>query len=68
MNMTNTAELLPIQESRRPDRFFIARRNGQETLFVLHSDHTICIASTSQPVTALEPAHELLAELSGLAA
>jgi hypothetical protein len=65
--MTNTAELLLTQESRRPDRFFIARHNGQETLFVLHTDHTLCIARTTQPV-AIEAAETVMAELRGLAA
>jgi hypothetical protein len=61
--MTNTN----ATESRGPDRFFIGSIDGQQKLFVLHSDHTICIASTTQPV-ALEAAEPLLAELRGLAA
>jgi hypothetical protein len=60
-------ELLPPQESRQ-DRFFVARIDGRQTMFVLHADHSICIASTTQPVTALKPVNEVLAELCGLAA
>jgi hypothetical protein len=49
------------------DRFFVARVDGQEKLFVLHADNTICITSASQPVT-LESTEQLIGELRGLAA
>jgi hypothetical protein len=63
--MTNTQ---PISEFGGPDRFFVARVDGKETLFVVHAaDHSICIAS-SQPVTVIEPAEKILDELVGLAA
>jgi hypothetical protein len=44
----------------------VACIDGKETMFILRADHSICIASTLEPVTtALEPAN---AELCGLAA
>ena len=59
MNQT----LLLTQESCRQDRFVVVRIEGCQTMFVLHADHSICIASTLEPVTtALEPANELLAD------
>jgi hypothetical protein len=57
-----------LQESRSPDRFFVGRVDGKRTVFTLHSDHSICIASASPPVTVLEPAEKILSELVGLAA
>jgi hypothetical protein len=64
--MSTNQELLPTQES-RPDRFFVARIDGRQTVFVLHSDHSVCIAPTTQPVT-VEAAETILGELAGLAA
>jgi hypothetical protein len=67
--MNQNQELLSSPESRRPDRFFVARIDGRETVFVLHSDHTLCIAPATQPVTSLvESAVVVLGEVSGLAA
>jgi hypothetical protein len=45
------------------DRFFVARVDGQEKLFVLHPDNSISIAAVT-----IEPVETLLAELRGLAA
>jgi hypothetical protein len=56
-------------ESLRPDRFFISRIDGKLTMFVLHADHSVCIAPATQPVTSLvESAMVVLGEVSGLAA
>jgi len=60
-------ELLPTQESRQ-DRFFVARIDGCQTMFVLHLDHSVCIAPTTQPVTLVESTDAVLSEMSGLAA
>ena len=58
-----------IPESRRPDRFFVARIDEKPTMFILHADHTLCIAPATQPVTALvESTDVVLGEVSGLAA
>jgi hypothetical protein len=62
--MTNN-EFMPTRESR--DRFFVAKIDGQEKLFVLHSDHSICIASVSGLVI-VEVAEKVLSEFIGLAA
>ena len=58
----------PIQESRGPDRYFVACIDGRQTVFVLHADHSVCIAPTTQPVTVVEPTETVLGELVGLAA
>jgi hypothetical protein len=55
----------PLTECR--DRFFFGAIDGQSKLFVLHPDHTVCIAS-SQPERVSESINEVLAELQGLAA
>jgi hypothetical protein len=67
MPLMNSMMNTEATESRRHDRFFVAQVDGKETLFALHSDHSICIAQTTQSVT-LESAETLLAELRGLAA
>jgi hypothetical protein len=61
-------ELFTVAESRRQDRFFVGRIDGHETMFVLHADHSVCIALATQPVTLVESCEMVLAEVSGLAA
>jgi hypothetical protein len=63
-----TKELLTTHESRHQDRFFVARIDGCRTMFVLHADHSVCIVSTTQPVTLVESTDVVLDEMSGLAA
>jgi len=60
MNTTPNAESL--------DRFFVARIDGRQTMFVLHADKSVCIAPTTQPITSVEPAEMVPGELCGLAA
>lgn len=64
--MSMNQEVLTTQAS-RPDRFFVACIDGRSTMFVLHADHSVCIAPATQPVTSVEPATTILAELAGLA-
>jgi hypothetical protein len=42
------------QESAGQDRFFVARIDGRQTMFVLHADKSVCIAPATQPVTLVE--------------
>jgi hypothetical protein len=67
MTMNAQPNIQPITQSQARDRFFVARVDGQDTLFVLHADHSVRIAMMPGPVT-IEPAEQLIAELSGLAA
>ena len=46
----------------------MARIDGRQTMFVLHADHSVCIAPTTQPVTLVESTDVVLDEMSGLAA
>jgi hypothetical protein len=55
----------PLPECR--DRFFVARTDGRQTMFVLHADHSVCIAPATQPVTVVESTKMVLGEMSGLA-
>jgi hypothetical protein len=66
--ITNTPNATYWDPGRTPghDRFFWAAIDGQDVLFVMHPDHSVCIAS-SQP-EAVSSLEEVLSELRGLAA
>ena len=58
-------------ESRQADRFFVARIDGRETMFVLRADHSVCIARAIQPdypPRRIEPGATVFGEVYGLAA
>ena len=65
--MSTHTELFTATESRRPDRFFVACIDGRQTMFVLHSDHTLCIATATPPVMFVESTDEVIATFRDLA-
>ena len=59
-------ERFTIAEAR--DHYFVGSIDGLQNMFVMHPDRSICIALASQPISLVESAETVLAELQGLAA